>query len=62
MPGKESKKDKSERRAKYARDIRENERVAREGFINLFLYQWNIVFDYLVKFPIIIVYFINNII
>jgi len=41
MPGKESKKDKSERRAKYARDIRENERIAREGLINLFFYQLN---------------------
>ena len=32
MPGKESKKDKSERMAKYAREIWETERIAREGY------------------------------
>ena len=41
MSGKESKKDKSERRARYAREIREKERIAREGLIDLFLYQLN---------------------
>ena len=49
MPGKETKKDKSHRLSKYAREIRENERIAREGLINLFLYQCKAVYDFLIK-------------
>jgi len=39
MSGKETKKDKSERMAKYARERQDMERIAREGLINLFLYR-----------------------
>ena len=49
MSGKETKKNKSNRLSKYAREIRENERTAREGLINLFLYQWKTVYDFLIK-------------
>ena len=42
MSGKETKKDKSERMAKYAREWQDIERIAREGLINLFLHQLNI--------------------